>query len=366
LELENALNDPRAGLFATRALLTDAIRVRDRARAQTFAEKLHSIPEHNFGDDLSCLEAVIAEPAFHAALDDIKHRAELDPLKFVAAGDWLNAHGMAAETLHWFGELPESIQSNTRVQITTAEAYPGTGDWTGLEAFLAKCHWEDGEFLRHALLVFSNRVRGQPWEKEWELLVAEVEAHPPKGFLLAQLVSGWHWRKEALDLLWAAASQPKTNAIALESLWDLYSQTNETRELLRVAKAQIELDPSNPIAKNNLAFLSLLLNGASPRSETLAREATIANPNVPEWAATYAFALHLAGKKTEAKKVMEALPAETLQRPGIALYYAMVLADSGDQTQARDSLAKLNARGMLPEERKLAEDLAQQLNVASR
>jgi len=365
-DLENALHDSRASLFAARALLADAIRSQDHARAQKFAEKLRSIPEHNFDDDLSCLEAVIADPTFHPALGEIEHRAESNPLRIIAAGDWLNSHGMAAETLRWFAELPEPMRSNIRVQMMVAESYPGTRDWNGLETFLAKCHWDDGEFLRHALLVRCKRALSQPWEKEWDQLATEVEGHPPNGFLLAQLVSSWQWRKEALHLLWGAASQPKTNSMALQSLWDLYSQTNETRELLRVARAQIELDPSNPVTKNNAAFLSLLLNGASERSETLAREATTANPNVPEWVATYAYALHLSGKESAAKKVMERLPSEALGRPGIALYYAIVLAASGDHSQARDSLAKLNPHGMLPEEQKLAADLVQQLNVASR
>jgi hypothetical protein len=142
--------------------------------------------------------------------------------------------------------------------------------------------------------------------------------------------------------------------------------TNDTLDLLRVAKAQSEIDPANPATKNNCAFLSLLLFGASEHSEQLAREASAANPNVPEWAATYAYALHLAGKDAEAKKVMQNLSPEALGRPGIALYYAIVLAANGDTAHARQSLAKLNPKGMLPEEEKLAAALAQQLNVAAR
>ena len=68
----------------------------------------------------------------------------------------------------------------------------------------------------------------------------------PNGYLLAQLVNSWQWHKEAIDLLWAAARQPKTTAAALQSLWDLYSRTNETHELWRVARAQLELDPFEP------------------------------------------------------------------------------------------------------------------------
>ena len=364
-DLEGMVNDPHAGLFAIRALLTDAIHRRDAAEAQPLAEKLRALPEHTIGDDLNCLETVQGEAAFHAALDAVERRAESEALWTHDAGDWLNGHGMAAETLRWFAQLPEAIRSNVRVQMTMAEAYSAVADWTGLQNFLVKCHWDDGEFLRRAMLIRCQRALAQPWEKDWSQLATDVDANPPEGFLLAQLVIGWNWRKEALELFWQAAAQSKTNALALQSLWDLYSRTNETRELLRVAKAQLEIDPSNSTKKNNEAFLTLLLYGASERAERLAREASTANPQVPEWAATYAYALHLVGKEAEAKKVMENLPAEALARPGVALYYGIVLAANGETPQAKDTLAKLNPAGLLPEERKLADDLTQRLSAAA-
>jgi Flp pilus assembly protein TadD len=365
-DLEGALADSRASLFAARALLADAIRNKDNARAQRFADKLRALPEHTFSDDLSCLEAVMPEPAFHPALDQIEHRAGSSALWTIEAGEWLNSHGMAAETQRWFAQLPREIQSNVRVQMTAAESHVATYDWNGLETFLVKCRWDDCEFLRRAMLVRCKRELSQPWQDDWTQLVTDSKANPPNGLLLAQFVIGWGWRNEAINLLWDAAARPRTDSQALRYLWNLYSQTNETLELLRVAKAQLDLDPSNPAMKNNYAFLSLLLFGASEPSERLAQEASTANPSVPEWAATYAYALHLAGKESEAKKVMDHLSIEALGRPGIALYYAIVLAANGDTAKARECLSKLNQSGMLPEEQKLAAGLAQQLNVASR
>ncbi|MDR3404548.1 MAG: hypothetical protein P4L99_18750 [Chthoniobacter sp.] len=365
-DLEAALNDPHASLFAARALLVDAVRRRDRAAAQRFAEKVRALPEHNFGDDLACLEVVMAEPAFQPALAEIEHRAEADAPRTIEMANWLNSHGLAAETLRWFAQLPKPIQSNIRLQMAVAESYLATADWQGLESFLVNRRWDDGEFLRRAMMIRGKRELAQPWEKEWNQLATDVAANPPDGFLLAQVTVGWRWRVETLQLLWGAAHQPATDSLALQSLWDLYSQMNETREMLRVVKAQLDLDPSNATKKNNAAFLSLLLYGASANAERLAREASASNPKVPEWAATYAYALHLAGKEAEAKKVIEGLPPEARARPGIALYCAIVQAANGEDAQARESLAKLDSRGMLAEERKLAADLAQQLKVASR
>jgi Flp pilus assembly protein TadD len=365
-ELEGDLADSRVSLFAARALLGDAVRNRDRARAHRFAEKLRSLPQHNLTDDLTCLEAVMGEPAFRPALEAIEHRAASDARWVTETGAWLNTHGMAAETLRWFAQLPQPVQSNLRVQMTASESYLAMSDWKGLKTYLGNFYWDDCEFLRTAMLIRCQRELSEPWEGDWGHLVTSVEANPPDDLLLSQLVAGWQWRTETAELLWEAAARPQTESKALEYLWDFYSKTNETIELLRVAKAQLTLNPSNPSMKNNCAFLSLLLFGASEDSERLAQEASTTNPGIPEWAATYAYALHLDGKEPEAKRVMEKLSPEALGRPGIALYYAIVLAANGDYAKARESLVKLNPAGMLPEEQKLAADLAQQLNLASR
>ena len=158
-DLEAAMNDPRALAFAVvRPLLADAIRNHDRARARAFAEKLRALPKHSFADDLSCLEAAIGDPDFPANLKEIEHRAQSEPENIVQAGEWMLARGMAAEFQRWAAELPESMRSNTRVQMTVAETYPRLDDWKGLETFLSQCHWEDGEFLKHALQVRSARA----------------------------------------------------------------------------------------------------------------------------------------------------------------------------------------------------------------
>lgn len=364
--LEGAVEDPRARMYAARAMLTLALRVRDRGAARGYAEKLRAMPEHTFGDDLSCLEVAIGEPGFAAALAEIERRAAADPQWPLEVGNWLNGHGMATETQRWFAQLPEPLQANIRLQMTVAESYLALADWNGLETFLVPRRWGDGDFLRQAMLIRSQRERAQPWEKEWAHLAAETTAKSPDGFLLAEVMIGWQWREEALQLLWGATAQPTTNALALQALWDLYAPRNETREMLKVARAQVELDPSNATKKNNEAFLSLLLHGASTRAERLAREASQSDPNMPEWAATYAYALHLEKKDAEAKKVMEHLTSDARARPGVGLYYAIVLAASGDDAAAREALQKLDTRGMLPEERKLAAELAEQLHVASR
>ena len=364
-ELEKLLDDKRVRIFAARVLLGDAIRYRNAARARIFAEKLHSLPEHTFSDELRCLESVTSVDIFRSSLDEIQHRAELEMPLVVETGEWLLAHRMPTEMLRWHSKLPESMQSHIRVQITAAQAYITLQDWEGLKTFLKMCDWKSGDYLRQAMLIRCQRELAQPWEKDWSRFTSGLESSPNLEILLAQQVLGWPWRTEAINLLRKASSRPETESKALQALWDIYSMSGETIELLHIAKSQLNLEPANPTHKNNVAFLSLLLNGASENSERLAREVSTSNPQAPEWATTYAYALILSGKKTEAKKVMEHLSPETLARPGIALYYAIVLAANDDSIRALAALEKLNPSGMLPQEQKLATDLLQRLKSKS-
>ena len=363
-DLEGMQGDPRVGLSAVRTLLADAVRSRDAARARRFAEKLRSMPEHNFRDDLSCLDAIRSGPAFATALEALERRVESDPQKVAESADWLNSHGMASEAVRWLTALPERVRSNVRVQIATAESHLALSHWKELDAFLGGCQWGDCEFLRRAMRIRCMRESLQPWEKEWEKLVSAMEANPHDTLLLAQLTLGWKWRDETITLLWKIAAKPATASQASQLLWNLYRSSNDTLSLLRVALAQLNFDPSNPAAKNNAAFLWMLLNGHSVQYERLAREASMANSRVPEWMATYAFALHLAGKDAEAEKELKKLSPEALRHPGIALYYAIVLAGNRDYARAREFLGKLNPNGLLPEEQKLAADLVRDLRAA--
>jgi len=365
-DIEGLAGDPRVRLSAVRTLLADALRNKDATRARRFAGKLRSMPEHNFSDDLSCLDAVTSDPAFRPALEAVEHQARADAKWVAETADWLNSRGMAGEALRWQAGLPEKLLSNVRVQIATAESQLALRHWKELEIFLGARQWADCEFLRRAMLIRCKRETAQPWEKEWTNLTTAVEANTRDALLLAQLALGWNWRNESTRLLWKAATKPATASQALQLLWSLYRSANDTGALLHVATAQLNFDPSNPANKNNVAFLWLLLNGPSENYLRMAREASQANPMVPEWTVTYAFALHRAGRDSEAAQELKKLLPDAIKRPGIALYYALVLAGSGDAARARDYLGKLNPTGLLPEEQKLAADLAKELNVTRR
>jgi predicted Zn-dependent protease len=359
-DLQAALEDARVSLVAARALLTYALQTGDHPAAAKYSATLRAMRDHTFTDELNCLEVLAGGPDFQKRLTELEAAAARDPELAAAMSDWLIAHGMAAEGQRWIAKLPAPLRASVKVQISAAEGLMAMKDWTALAASLASRQWGGGDFLRRAMLVRCKRELGQPWHDDWEKLLAGI--HSPDDLLLARVTIGWGWRPETVEVLWAAASRPESSVQALQYLWSLSSQTRDTREMQRVASQQLSQNPDNPAFQNNMAFLSMLLFGPSAESERLAQEAAASDPAAPEWKATYAYALHLAGREADALHEIKSLPAADLAQPEVALYDGIILTANGDAAGARAATAKLNAMALLPEEQKLAANLAVRLS----
>ena len=362
-QLEALAKDPLVDVYAVRSLLDHALFTNNKAKAKSLSALLLSLPRHEFSDSIRSLRAMLDEPDFDSLIQKTEREAEKDPVSITEMGDWLNAHGRAKETNRWFDQLPEHERGNIGVQMTEAQALLDLQNWKALETILQGCHWRAGDYIKIAMIIRCHRELSLPWENDWKELKTQVTMTPPHGILLARMVIGWNWEKESISLLWDATTRPETESEALDCLWEIYRANNDTPELLRVARQQLNIEPSNPERKNNSAFLSLLVEGASTKTCQLAYQAYQANPKDPGRAATYAYSLHLTGEDQEAEKVMRNLPPEAVRFPGIAFYQALIFDSVGKATEARETLMRLNSQGMLAEERKMALDLARKLKI---
>jgi Flp pilus assembly protein TadD len=87
-------------------------------------------------------------------------------------------------------------------------------------------------------------------------------------------------------------------------------------------------------------------------------------PKNPEYAATYVFSLYLQGDVKKALQALAGFSEGELERPQIAAYYGVLLANSGDFSRAAKFLDLGEKADLLPEEKKLVEK--PQLTVAQR
>jgi hypothetical protein len=90
----------------------------------------------------------------------------------------------------------------------------------------------------------------------------------------------------------------------------------------------------------------------------LAREAWTDAPLQPDIAATYAFASYKEGRIEDGIKAMEQLAERYRTEPGIALYYAALLAEEGHREEASRYLALSDGSPrLLAEEHALAKEI---------
>ena len=122
--------------------------------------------------------------------------------------------------------------------------------------------------------------------------------------------------------------------------------------------------PTDRSVRNNLAQISLLLNLNPDQAYRAAREVYEQESKNPDEAATYAFSLYLQGDVKKALQALAGFSEAEFERPQIAAYYGVLLANSGDFSRAAKFLDLGEKANLLPEEKKLVEKA--QLTVARR
>lgn len=358
--LDRLKTNPAFRLDAQRTLLAEARKRGDAAQALQIAKQIVGDPGCGLKDQLACLEEMQhgGDADFAAHLQALKNAATGHPPLIQKLIHWMNAHAMAAQALDWAKSQPREIQSQPGMQMMVAESLCGVSKWEEVRTLLARADWGGLEFFRYAILARAARetTRSAESKSKWERAVIATDGEVRPLYMLARLVNGWEWKTETEQVWWLIAEHDAGQRAALKSLYKLYSDARETPQLYRVAERVFQLDPNDPVAKNNMAALSLLLGKNDKTAHRLALENHRSYPRNAGVASTYAFSLYRQGKTGEALKVLEALPGESLKEPSIAAYYGVLLAADGDPGRARPFLEIASqSPALLPEEKALVD-----------
>jgi predicted Zn-dependent protease len=364
--LETLAGDKQTGILALRALLPEALNSNDLERARSYGVKVEARPDVDFNDSLLALEARSRGGQANEALDKLKERAVKEPRDALSLVYWLIGHRRADDAAKWLEERFQLASAPVSLQVAHADALIAQGKWSEIELKLRDQRWSESEYLRLAAIARSLRERQEPgFAKAWGQAVESTRGDQLNGFRLGVLVLSWGWKGESTDLLWRVVeAAPQWRSQALWILWQISRADRNAAGLLRVASNQHEDDPQDIRYKNNYAFHLLLLNIDIQRAVELAQECWREAPSQPNVAATYAFALYRLSKYQEGVQVLDKLPAKELDKPNIALYYALVLSAAGQTDKASHYLALMRKTDrFLPEELELADRLAANLTT---
>lgn len=356
-QLEAAADDPDHGAFALRLLVAEHVR-RDRlTNATACSERLLAQPAATLSDRLRHLGILRAksEPAFLESLAQVQAGAATNASEIFQVSAWLVTHEHTDLALDWLGSLPPEVRAQQPVPVALADAQLAAQQWAAAERWLDTDQWGDLDYLRLAFLSETARQLQQslPADNRWRLAVRDAGERLAALTYLAALARDWRRDRERAEVLWLISERFPRQRWALAELNDLYEATRNLRGLARVYQAKLAYEPDNPFLRNNLAVTHLLLNQAIPEAAETARSLIAAFPTNPVIASTHAFALHKLGRTEEGLEVYHRVPPEFLNQPGIAVYYAALLAAAGQTDEARIYAATARRGRLFPEELQL-------------
>lgn len=143
---------------------------------------------------------------------------------------------------------------------------------------------------------------------------------------------------------------------AITQLFNYYRELGDTKNLIRIHEAALKYLPESVAVQNNLATLLILTGKDHKRALKLAENAYNLAPNNYIAASTYAHALAVNGRTTEALRLYDMIPLDQYNE-SIKLYYANTLRLAGQLDKASEIVAELKAEHFLPEEKKLIEEM---------
>lgn len=357
--LEQLRRNPQFRHAALRALLTDARRRDDAVRAHSLADELRHGADASLGDILLWLEELknAKSPEFDGELRTLQAAVAKNNGAIYAVIAWMNAHGLPSQSIEWCESLPPKTRAQIPIPLAEAEARTALGDWKRLRVLLNHSDWGDLEFLRFAMLAkvvheTTGHARRADFQTHWERATSSTIGNANALSMLARLVTGWGWKAEAAQVWWLIAAKPAGQRPALKALFQIYSEQKNARELYRVAKRVLQVEPANPIAKNNVASLALLLGEDEAEAHRLAAENYQRAPGQPVFVSTYAMSLHRQKRTAEAVAIFAKVPPAALEDPAIAACHGFLLAENGELEKARPFLeaADRQKEKLFPEE----------------
>ena len=355
--LRQRIKDPVVGLQVQRALLQDALRRGVPGDGEVAKSAIEQNPQSEIGDHINCLEIDYRKNSYSQSLKRLQKSVEGRPDAAAPLIYWMLGHGLGREAVNWVETAFPAQSRPIPLQIAEADAISSLADWPFLAKTIAQTYWRGLDFVRRAMLIRVQKETGKSdWNIAWSALAKDLSADNQSVLMAARLIQGWGWSDNASELCWQllrrSAPQKKE---ALELLTKIYKAEKDAYALFRVTEAQLDIAPNNIGFRSNFAYLALLLGLQTEKAAKFAMENAKLAPAEPNVLATYSFARLCQGKAAEARKILEALPPETLAQPNISLYYAAVLFAEHDRDLAlKFARIAVSSKDMLPQEEAIA------------
>jgi Flp pilus assembly protein TadD len=287
--------------------------------------------------------------------------AELADETLLALAAWLNKIGRPAKTLE---VLPQARASQRRdLFLHYLNALAALQRWSEIKDLLMSEHSVVDPMLQHMYLAIAQAHLGSATAatNEWQRAL-EVANTAEKLLALATYAE----QNSINDIADAAYSEaikiaPKNRA-AYTGRLRMAMAAGHTAQAQTIAAEIAQIWPDDAAARNQDAYLRLLLGASNGAAEAAEREAKVLVRKEPRnWLAlaTLGLARLRLGRNKEALAVFRKARVTGTEPPGALAVRAAILAANGYQEGARGDAQNLGKEHLLPEERALIAPLLQ-------
>ena len=287
--------------------------------------------------------------------DAVERYGKGDDETLGALAAWLNSVGRADKTLQVL-PLDRAVR-NQALYLQHIDALAALERWDEVKEVLNSERFPLEPVLQHMYLASARTRLGEATaaKNEWQRAL-EAANNPEKLLALA----GYAEQNHANDIADAAYGEaiklmPK-NRVAYNGRLRMAKATGRTADAQTLAAEIVQIWPDDAAARNEDAYLRLLLGASDGAAEAAEREAQVLVAQEPwNWAAraTLGLAQLRLGKKEEAATVFRNVRVTGSEPPGALAVRAAILAVTGYEEGARGDAQKLGAEHLLPEERAL-------------
>jgi hypothetical protein len=287
--------------------------------------------------------------------------ADLADETLLALATWLNKIGRPAKTLEVLPEARAIQRQDFLIQYVNALA--ALQRWTDVKELFLSEHSVVDPMVQHMYLAVAQARLGSATgaTNEWQRAL-QVANTPEKLMTLATNAE----QNSANDIADAAYSEviktAPTNRAAYTGRLRLALAGGKTAQAQTIAAEIAQTWPDDAAARNQDAYLRLLLGASGDAAEAAEREADVLVKKQPfNWLvrATLGLARLRLGKNKEALAAIREPRVTGVEPSGALAVRAAILAANGYEEGARNDARLLGAKPLLPEERALIAPLLQ-------
>ena len=288
--------------------------------------------------------------------------ADLADETLLALAGWLNKIGRPAKTLEVLPQARAIQRQDLFLQYINALV--ALQRWNEVKDLLLSEHSVVDPMVQHMYLAVAQARLGSATgaTNEWQRAL-QVANTPEKLLTLATNAE----QNSVSDIADAAYSEaiktaPTMNRTAYAGRLRLALAAGRTAQAQEIAAEIAQLWPDDAAARNQDAYLRLLLGASGNAAEAAERDAQVLVAKEPRnWQAraTLGLACLRLGRKQEAVAAIREPRVTGVEPPGALAVRAAILAANGYDDGARNDARLVSAKPLLPEERALIAPLLQ-------